>query len=69
MHWIRNMNMKTDGCPNRQLPQQMWDFLISELTDVNGEMWNQKVEMGKLNDYAINMLLAKNVFEPQCMVQ
>lgn len=21
-HWIRNMNMKTDGCPNRQLPNR-----------------------------------------------
>ncbi|MDC7189411.1 RagB/SusD family nutrient uptake outer membrane protein, partial [Phocaeicola vulgatus] len=39
-------------------PQQMWDFLISELTDVKGKC-GTKVEMGKLNDYAINMLLAK----------
>ena len=36
----------------------MWDFLISELTDVKGKC-GTKVEMGKLNDYAINMLLAK----------
>lgn len=36
----------------------MWDFLISELMDVKGKC-GIKVEMGKLNDYVINMFLVK----------
>ena len=61
---FRNIPLDTqyeheDGwLPEQATPQQMWDFLISELTDVKGKC-GTKVEMGKLNDYAINMLLAK----------
>lgn len=44
--------------PEQATPQEMWDFLISELNDVKGKCGNT-VEMGKLNNYAVNMLLAK----------
>lgn len=44
--------------PDQATPQQMWDFLIGELTDIKGKC-GENIEMGKLNNYAINMLLAK----------
>lgn len=44
--------------PEQATPQQTWDFIINELTDIKGKCGNDVV-MGKINNFTVNMLLAK----------
>ena len=44
--------------PSQAEPQEVWDFVISELNDIKGKCGEDN-GMGQINDYAINMLLAK----------
>lgn len=44
--------------PDQADPQQTWDFIISELTDLKGKCGEDN-GMGKINDYTVNMILAK----------
>lgn len=44
--------------PTQATPQETWDFIISELEAVKGQCGDE-AEMGQINNYAINMLLAK----------
>lgn len=43
--------------PEQATPEQTWDFLISELNDIKGKCGGEKI-MGRLNNYAVNMILA-----------
>ena len=44
--------------PEQAEPQETWDFIINELTDIKGKC-GDNVEMGKINNYTANMILAK----------
>lgn len=44
--------------PEQADPQVTFDFIVSELTDIKGKC-GDKVEMGKINNFAVNMILAK----------
>ena len=44
--------------PEQATPQETYDFIVSELQDVKGKCGNE-VELGKINNYTVNMLLAK----------
>ncbi|MFC0875495.1 RagB/SusD family nutrient uptake outer membrane protein [Saccharicrinis sp. FJH2] len=44
--------------PNQAAPQQTWDFIIQELNDIKGKCGSE-VNMGFINDYTVNMVLAK----------
>ena len=61
---FRNVPLDTqfaheDGwLPEQASTQEMWDFLISELNDIKGKCGNDNI-MGKINNYAVNMMLAK----------
>lgn len=61
---FRNIPLDTtfkhpDGwLPEQATPQQTWDFILSELNDIKEKCGN-KVEMGKINNYAVKMILAK----------
>ncbi|RNC64113.1 RagB/SusD family nutrient uptake outer membrane protein [Proteiniphilum sp. X52] len=44
--------------PEQADPQETWDFVIDELTDIKGKCGPDN-GMGQINDYAVNMLLAK----------
>lgn len=44
--------------PEQVPPQKMFDFIVSELKDVEGS-YGEQSELGKINNATINMLLAK----------
>lgn len=44
--------------PEQSTPQDTWDFLVSELKDIKGKCGSE-VSMGFINDYTVNMILAK----------
>ncbi len=44
--------------PDQADPQETWDFIIDELTDIKGKCGPDN-GMGQINDYAVNMILAK----------
>lgn len=44
--------------PTQAAPQEVFDFIVSELKDVEGGFGTQK-ELGRMNNATINMLLAK----------
>jgi hypothetical protein len=44
--------------PEQATPQQTWDFIITELNEVKGKLGTSS-EMGKMNDYAVNAILAR----------
>ncbi|WP_076929650.1 RagB/SusD family nutrient uptake outer membrane protein [Proteiniphilum saccharofermentans] len=44
--------------PEQADPQETWDFIIDELNDIKGKCGPDN-GMGQINDYAVNMLLAK----------
>lgn len=44
--------------PEQADPQETWDFIIDELTDIKGKCGPDN-GMGQINDYTVNMLLAK----------
>lgn len=44
--------------PEQATPQQTWDFIIGELNYIKGKCGPDN-GMGQINDYAVNMLLAK----------
>lgn len=44
--------------PEQATPQQSWDFIISELNGIKGKCGKDN-GMGQINDYTVNMLLAK----------
>ena len=44
--------------PDQADPQQTWDFIIEELTAIKGKCGADN-GMGQINDYTVNMLLAK----------
>ena len=44
--------------PEQVTPQEMYDFIVSELKDVEGAFGEQN-ELGKINNATVNMLLAK----------
>ena len=44
--------------PEQADPQTTFDFIVSELKDIKGKCGNN-IEMGKINNYAVNTLLAK----------
>lgn len=44
--------------PEQAAPQETWDFIISELNDIKGKCGEDN-GMGQINDYAVNMILAK----------
>ncbi|WP_291861447.1 RagB/SusD family nutrient uptake outer membrane protein [Marinilabilia sp.] len=44
--------------PEQADPQQTWDYIISELNDIKGKCGEDN-GMGQINDYTVNMLLAK----------
>lgn len=44
--------------PEQATPQATWDFIISELNAVQDKC-GDKVEMGKINNYTVHMILAK----------
>lgn len=50
-------NHEAGWLPEQATPQQMWDFIISELNEVKGKCGNEKI-MGRINNYSVNMLLA-----------
>lgn len=43
--------------PTQATPQETWDFIITELNDIKGKCGKENI-MGRINDYAVNMLLA-----------
>lgn len=44
--------------PEQAPPQETWDFIISELNDIKGKCGPNN-GMGQINDYTVNMILAK----------
>ncbi len=44
--------------PEQSPPQDTWDFIISELEDIKG-VCGEDNGMGQINDYTVNMILAK----------
>lgn len=44
--------------PEQATPQEMWDFLITELNAVK-DLCGTEVQMGRINNYAVHMILAK----------
>lgn len=44
--------------PTQADPQETWDFIVSELEDIKDSCGNEVV-MGKINNYAVHMILAK----------
>ncbi|WP_016778851.1 RagB/SusD family nutrient uptake outer membrane protein [Anaerophaga thermohalophila] len=44
--------------PDQAEPQETWDFIISELKDIKGKVGEDN-GMGQINDYTVNMILAK----------
>ncbi|MCQ4808366.1 RagB/SusD family nutrient uptake outer membrane protein, partial [Intestinimonas massiliensis] len=54
---FRNIPLDTEAnheagwLPEQATPQQMWDFIISELNDVKGKCGNEKI-MGRINNYS-----------------
>lgn len=44
--------------PTQATPQETWDFIISELEDIKTSCGDEVV-MGKINNYAVHMILAK----------
>ncbi|MCG6188628.1 RagB/SusD family nutrient uptake outer membrane protein [Maribellus maritimus] len=61
---FRNVPLDTtynhpDGwLPTQAPPQDTWDFITNELNDIKGKCGEDN-KMGKMSDYAVNMLLAK----------
>jgi hypothetical protein len=60
---FRNIPLDTEATheagwlPTQATPQQTYDFIVGELTDIKGKCGNEKI-MGRINNYAVNMLLA-----------
>lgn len=44
--------------PEQSTPQDTWDYIISELNSIKGQCGKDN-GMGQINDYAVNMILAK----------
>lgn len=44
--------------PEQATPQETYDFIVSELNDIKGKCGND-VQLSKINNYTVNMLLAK----------
>lgn len=44
--------------PEQSTPQETWDFITSELTSIKGKCGPDN-GMGQINDYTVNMILAK----------
>lgn len=44
--------------PEQAKPQDVWDFLITELNDIKDQCGDE-VRMGEINNYAVHMILAK----------
>ena len=42
----------------RDRPQEVWDFIISELDDIKDKCGDE-VEMGQINNYTVHMILAQ----------
>lgn len=61
---FRNIPLDTtydhpDGwLPEQAEPQEIWDFIISELDDIKDKCGDE-VEMGQINNYTVHMILAK----------
>ena len=61
---FRNIPLDTtydhpDGwLPEQAEPQEVWDFIISELDDIKDKCGDE-VEMGQINNYTVHMILAK----------
>ena len=51
-------NHPTGWLPEQALPQKTWDFTINELNAIKGKCGPDN-GMGQINDYTVNMLLAK----------
>ena len=56
-HWILRMII-AGWQPEQAKPQEVWDFLITELNDIKDKCGNE-VKMGEINNYAVHMILAK----------